>query len=402
MENNSPLHIGMLGSFTLEHDGNSISDQNGRSKKLWLLIAYLVVFRGREISQNDLVDLLWPTLKKGNPANTLKTLVHRARVMVSELDCGDSRDLIIYHRGTYSWNDKIETIVDLDIFEQLIQDASQEDISMEHRLGSLLEAIEMYKGDFIPKLSEQSWAVPITTYYRSLYKQAVFSAIDLLLEMKNWNEIVSLCKQALQIDPYDEKLHYRYIEALAHSHRQDAAKRHFEMVTEMYFEEFGRSVSDEFNALYKKVLHTLNQTELDLVAVREKLSETKDDREGGAFYCIYEVFKEIYQLDVRNASRTGQAFFLCMLSMTGSENNVLDTEMLNKAMSRLILTLNESLRRGDVFTRYSVSQYLILFDTMTLENAQMVSDRIIKRFRREFPKLPVKVKSSLLPIDTLM
>ena len=58
MGTDSPLYINMLGEFTLRYGENVISDQEGRSKKLWLLIEYLVTFRGKEISQNDLIDLL--------------------------------------------------------------------------------------------------------------------------------------------------------------------------------------------------------------------------------------------------------------------------------------------------------------------------------------------------------
>ena len=53
MGTDSPLYINMLGEFTLRYGENVISDQEGRSKKLWLLIEYLVTFRGKEISQND-------------------------------------------------------------------------------------------------------------------------------------------------------------------------------------------------------------------------------------------------------------------------------------------------------------------------------------------------------------
>ncbi len=96
MGTDSPLYINMLGEFTLRYGENVISDQEGRSKKLWLLIEYLVTFRGKEISQNDLIDLLWPDDSNGNPANTLKTLVHRARTMVAGLEYENTKNIIIY------------------------------------------------------------------------------------------------------------------------------------------------------------------------------------------------------------------------------------------------------------------------------------------------------------------
>ena len=101
MGTDNRLYINMLGQFTLRYGDNVISDQEGRSKKLWLLIEYLVTFRGKEISQNDLIDLLWPDDSHGNPANTLKTLVHRARTLIGSLKYDNSKNIIIYLQSLF-------------------------------------------------------------------------------------------------------------------------------------------------------------------------------------------------------------------------------------------------------------------------------------------------------------
>lgn len=400
MNNESPLYINMLGEFTLRYGDNIISDQEGRSKKLWLLIEYLVTFRGKEISQNDLIDLLWPDDTNGNPANTLKTLVHRARTMVSSLEYENTKNIIIYRRGTYAWNDKLNMVVDIDVFERNIQDAAKKDISVEQKLEFLMNAIHIYKGDFLPKLEMETWAVPISTYYHSLYIKAIHEAVEILASIKNWDEIVSICQKATEIDPYDEKLHYHLIQALVNTKNQQLAKSHYESVTKMFYEKFGVAPSPEFSALYKQVVKTLHQTETDLNFIREQLNES--EYETGAFYCEYEVFKEIYQLDVRNSSRTGQSVFICLVTVTGNNDEPLEQKMMNSAMGKLLLTINESLRRGDVYTRYSVSQYLIKLHTLTVENAEMVVERIVKRFKKEYPKMPVKLQYSTLPIKTVI
>ena len=396
----SPLYINMLGEFTLRFGDNVISDQEGRSKKLWLLIEYLVTFRGKEISQNDLIDLLWPEDSNGNPANTLKTLVHRARTMIASLEYENTKNIIIYRRGTYAWNDKLDMVVDLDVFEQYIQDADQPGISIEQKLQHLMNAIDMYKGDFLPKLEMETWSVPISTYYHSLYVKAVHEAIDILAGIKNWEEIVSICQKATEIDPYDEILHYHLIQALVNTKNQQLAKSHYENVTKMFFEKFGVAPSSEFSSLYKQVVRTLHQTEMDLNIIRDKLNES--EHETGAFYCEFEVFKEVYQLEVRNSARTGQSIFVGLITITDQDGNQPPQNLLNNAMGKLLLTVNESLRRGDVYTRYSVSQYLIMLHTLTVENAEMVVERIIRRFRREYPKLSVKLSSATIPIETVL
>lgn len=399
MKKDMPLKVNMLGEFSIEYNGKVISDKEGRSKKLWLFIEYLVTFRGREISQNDLIDLLWPDEKNGNPANTLKTLVHRARTLIDTLGFSNAKDMIIYRRGTYAWNSAVDMVVDLDIFELHVKEAEKEGITVEHKLHELMTAIEMYKGDFLPRLSLESWAVPISTYYHTMYIKAVNTVIDILAGIKDWEAIIGITQKAIEIDPYDEKLHYHLIQALVNTKNQQIAKNHYESVKKMFFERFGVALSDEFNSLYKKVIRTVHQTEGNIEVIRDALSEQEHD--SGAFYCEYEVFKEIYQLEVRNSARTGQTMFLALVSVTDPSGKPLSQRQMSGAMSKLLLTVNESLRRGDVYTRYSPSQYLMMLQMLTFENAQMVTDRIVKRFKREYPKLAVKVNADILPIEIL-
>ena len=400
MDTDSPLYINMLGEFTLKYGDNVISDQEGRSKKLWLLIEYLVTFRGKEISQNNLIDLLWPDDSNGNPTNTLKTLVHRARTMIAGLEYENTKNIIIYRRGTYAWNDKLNMVVDLDVFEENIQHATKKDISIEQKLDYLSNAIAIYKGDFLPKAELETWAVPISTYYHSLYIKAVHEAIEILVSIKNWDEIVSICQKATEIDPYDEMLHYHLIQALVNTKNQQLAKNHYEAVTKMFYEKFGVAPSAEFSSLYKQIVRTLHQTEMDLNVIRDTLNES--EHETGAFYCEFEVFKEIYQLDVRNSARNGQSVFLGLITITDDNGEKPEQRILNNAMGKLLLTVNESLRRGDVYTRYSVSQYITMLHTLTMENAEMVIERIIKRFYREYPKLTVKLEYATIPIATVI
>jgi len=400
MSKTTPLYINMLGEFTMRYGDNMISDQEGRSKKLWLLIEYLVTFRGKEISQNDLIDLLWPDDYEGNPANTLKTLVHRARTLIGGLKYEDVKNIIIYRRGTYAWNDKLDVVIDLDVFEESIAEAAKEGISIEHKLSALMTAIDLYKGDFLPKLSMESWAVPISTYYHSMYVKAVHDLVDILTHIRNWEEIVRVCQNAIQIDPYDERLHQHLIQALVHTKNSQLAKSHYESVTKMFYERFGVAPSAEFSALYKQVVKTLHQTENDILAVREVLNE--DEYETGAFYCEFEVFKEIYQLEVRSASRTGSSMYICLITVTDEDGETPEKDVIRSAMNKLLLTVNESLRRGDVYTRFSVSQYLLLLENLTYENAEMVAERIVKRFKAEYPKLKLDLRTAVAPIETVI
>ena len=49
---------------------------------------------------------------------------------------------------------------------------------------------------------------------------------------------------------------------------------------------------------------------------------------------------------------------------------------------KLAEAIRSSLRRGDFYTRYSYTQYLIMFSEIKLENCKIVSDRIQSNFEK--------------------
>ena len=113
------LKVNMLGEFSITYGDNVINDGINRSKKLWMLLQYLITFHKREISQNELIELLWPNEEATNPANTLKTLSYRVRSMLEELGFEDGSKLVVYRRGTYAWDPPMPCVIDVEIFDEL-------------------------------------------------------------------------------------------------------------------------------------------------------------------------------------------------------------------------------------------------------------------------------------------
>lgn len=392
----SVLQVNLLGEFSLTYNGMSIDDSGSRSKKLWMLLEYLLVFRGREVTQNEIIELLWPDEDVSNPANTLKVLIHRIRQTLDQLGL-DGKSLIVSHRGTYSWqNNGVELVVDTDLFEKLYRKAEAEK-DPEQRLTHLLRAIDVYKGDFLPKMSYEVWVVPICTYYHGMYIKLVKDAIVILNERKRFDDIIRICHNAVVVDPYDESLHISLIEALADSSRYREALSHYESATKMFYSQFGITPSQEFMAVYKRVIKMTNDVETDLTIIKGGLQEVQDAR--GAFYCEYEIFKEIYQLEARAQMRSGQTVFLCLLTITDANGERLKQKTLSPAMDKLMNAIGTSLRHGDVYTRFSISQYLVILPCVTLENGEMVMERIIRRFRRDNPRSTAVIHYNVQPIE---
>jgi hypothetical protein len=99
------------------------------------------------------------------------------------------------------------------------------------------------------------------------------------------------------------------------------------------------------------------------------------------FFCGYPVFKNIYHLEVRKSARGGAPENLVLFTFSpqpGDASEVGDFRV-RQTMSAMEETLGECLRAGDVVSRYSDTQFILLLPTCTRELAMLVANRILAR-----------------------
>lgn len=386
--------INTFGEFSVS-DGNSVlTEQTKRSRKMWTLLQYFIAHHDREISQNELIELLWPEGDSDNPTGALKTQLHRLRNVLETLDAGG--EIIVSALGTYAFNNKIDYTIDFDVFEELIQ-KSGNDIPDSEKLELLMEAIRLYKGDFLHKSALDSWVVPINAYYHARYIKAVHEANELLLAAGRKQEIIDICRRAIIIDPLDERVHLRLIKMLAETGDLKAAADQYRFITQLYYNQ-GITPSEELVSLYSQTLEGGVAGLNDISAVRARLNEKEEPI--GAFFCEFEFFKHVYQLEMRDAARSKKPVHLCILTLTDSSGNVPDPKLLSRASKQLIEAIRLSLRASDVFTRSSAVQFALLLPNTTDEMCGMVIQRIAKKFKRDNPRTKAKISSQYELLQT--
>ncbi len=397
MEAADTLHITMFGRFTMTRrvtgEVLTVTEQSSSSKKLWTFLEYLIAFRNKPIPQDELIDVLWGDEEVGNPLNTLKTLLHRARNTVETLGFGNGKQVLLCRRGEYMWSGEVDLTVDTEEFEALCEAASRPGPDC---LGHMLAAIALYQGDFLPKVSREPWAVSLRVYYHAKFLALCNGASALLAEEGRYSEVVSLCRKAILIDPYDEAAHLRLMQAMISADARQAALDHYQYVMQLFMKQLGVTPSEDMTAFYRQLVKTSNSVKLDLHAVQRDLDE--ESPAPGPYCCEYAIFQDIYRLLARTASRTGQAVQLAALSVLDDRGKALAAKRVGMSMERVKEVILSGLRQGDVFTRFSATQYLLLLPYASSENGEKVLGRLMSRFRRAYPKTPVLLQYSLLPL----
>lgn len=389
------IYVNMLGEFSVTIGNISIVDQNNQSKKPWSLLEYLITFRERDISVEELIDLFWKDETSSNPAGALKTLMFRVRKLLEPLGY-PPQELAIQNRKAYGWTKTITTIVDTDRFEELCIRSESTDISDDEQLTLCLEAAAVYKGNFLAKSEYESWVVPIHTYYHSLYQKLISRLLILLDQRKDYPTMIDVCQQAIAIDQYEEDAHYYLIYALYQSGNQYMAMEHYQHVNDMFYNEFAITPSLRFKDLYKLISDKKHGITMDLGTIQEILMDGAKDK--GAFCCEPSVFRDVYQLETRAIERTGDSIFLCLITISNLKGELLKPSVQTRAMDELDESIRSSLRRGDIYCRYSVSQYLMLLPTATYENGEMVLKRIIQNFKKAYSRKDLSITYSLQSI----
>lgn len=389
------ITVTMFGNFSLQANGVKISDNDNRSKKVWILLAYLLCKRDHTVSRKDLIRLLWGDSDVNNPENTLKITFYRLRTLLNQLWPSAGHDLILFQEGGYRWNPEIPLQLDTEHFDILYHRKETNEIL---RLSHLLEIFEIYQGDFLSNLSSESWIIPITTHYHNLYVDSVLEAIPLMVSKERHQDIINLCRKALIIEPYHEALYLHLMRALTELNDQPAAVKVYEELTARLYHDFGIQPNKELRQYYRFITNTLSSQALPLDTVLEDIQEA--DAKPGALQCDYDFFKVLCHAEARAMLRSGIDTHIALLSIPGQLNEKpLSKRSLEKAMEQLGTEIQMNLRRGDTFSRCSVSQFIVMLPGANYGNSEMVCRRVIGAFFKKHPHSPVKIQFMVYPLS---
>ena len=116
----------------------------------------------------------------------------------------------------------------------------------------------------------------------------------------------------------------------------------------------------------------------DVRQVRKELIE--QIKKPGAYCQDYETFKSIYRFLERGIIRSGQQACVILITVVDGQGESLLPHEKDVRMEQLGEDIGTTLRMGDVYTRYSSSQYLLL----VIDTTEGQADRIVNRIREQF------------------
>lgn len=389
------IEVQMLGSVSLRTQSRQISDNDNRSRKVWLLLVYLIYNRNRTVSEEELTTLLWGDSPRGaNPVGTLKTTLHRVRSMLDRLWPEAGHELILRKEDGYGWNTESDITLDTDQFERLCTDPNE---TPDAAFIAAQAALPLYSGLFLKKLSTSPWVQSLSSHYHALYLDTLLKTLPQLIERGSWEETAKLCQTASALEPYHEEIHAHWMCALMELSRPQEASHVYQDLSDRLLTQFGSLPSESLRGLARKASREKNSYAVTIDAIAEDLLETSAP--SGALVCEYDFFVTLCRSLIRSMARSKEIAHIALISVTDEAGNPSSVRSLPYIMDNLEVCIRTNLRRGDAAARCSASQYVLLLPQANYPNSNMVCSRIIRSFARQYPHSPAHFQRVIYPLS---
>lgn len=373
------LEVRMLGGFSVSYGGKEIVIDRNAVSKTTQLFQVVLLHASEGISKAGLMDALYSRDEVENKNASLNNTIFRLRRQLRAAGLGESTYLNI-QGGMCTWDPALPVWVDVCEFEKLAARRLQE--SGETRIKTCREAVRLYSGEFLPAMIGEDWVTVENVRCRDLYFDCMRELCGGLMELEHYEEVCQLAKSAAALYPFEDWQLWE-IDSLMAMNRYQEALNVYERTSRLAFDELGLSPSPEMLKRFRAMAEHVSQTAEVTADIKARLMER--ERTEGAYYCAFPSFVDIYHVFSRMMERNGLSVYIMLCTLTHDGRKAVNEEH-RDASGLLAKSICHSLRRGDFYTRYSYTQYLIMFAEISQENCKIVSDRILRNFKQKAGK----------------
>ena len=380
-EQKRTLYIQTLGTVRLTLGGRTISlhtSITGKAFQLFLLLAYTGT---RGVTRTVLQDALYDR-KTTDAANALRINASRLRKLLLRSELPE-HNYIVVDKNVYYLTEPEYTgdfQVDVVLLEQLWEKIQKEtEISAKREL--LEKACKLYEGEFLPALSGEVWVENLRGRFQEIYFNCVQFLCEILKQQQDYKSLVRVTADAMRLYPTEEWAKLKMDGFVGLQKYKEAMEAYKDAVKDIFSEQ-GMAVSDQMWERLKSLNQYIENQPSNLENIKEWLCEK--ERIPGAYCCSYPGFIDCYRMEARAAERKKRHGMLMICTIRDRQGAVItEAEKLQEYMDKLDQCVCVTLRRGDIYTRYSRDQILILVNDLKPEKAVSVENRIIGAFRKE-------------------
>ncbi len=250
------LQFRMLGPFQARRGALTIEANAWGRRKNVQLLKYFLAHRGQPLTQEQLLEAIYPEQPTTKSArNLLGRISELRRILEPNLEHGNSSSFILrVGQGTYMFTDDESCLVDIEEFVRHINAGSNhfEHGDMEAALRECSRAVELYRGEFLAEDPYEEWTLIPRERFHAQYIDALLRIAQSHLALRSYERAARGFLRVIHVDPIEERAHRGRMMALYHlGERRQALEVYEECVRTL--KEQGLEPDDESLALFRSI-----------------------------------------------------------------------------------------------------------------------------------------------------
>lgn len=188
-----PVRVYTLGRFEILKEDKPIQFAGKTPKKPLELLKSIIAFGGRNVSQNQLIEVLWPDADGAAAQSALDTTLYRLRKLIG------NEPAITSEGGVLSINSRI-CWLDTWAFEHLIKQADITPASAE-------KVISLYNGPFLNNDLDIPWTLSLREYLHYMFVQHIIAISQRYEAEGDIYKAIACYEKGLYIDSLAEEIY---------------------------------------------------------------------------------------------------------------------------------------------------------------------------------------------------
>ncbi len=220
------LDARLLGPFELRIDGRPVRRWNGQRGSQ--VLRYLLARRRHACARDELLEEFWPDVARAAARNRLQVAVSGLRRALAEVT---NLQVVEFAGGEYRINPAFRVEVDTERFERALAAGrrAQQRGDGEAAVATLQEAVDLYRGDFVPDAPYGQWTMLPRESLRLGYLDALDRISRIHLAAGDVDRCVATALRILDVDPCREDAHRLLMRCYAQQGRSYQALRQYEL-----------------------------------------------------------------------------------------------------------------------------------------------------------------------------
>jgi len=255
-----PLKIYTLGRFGVIKDEKPLKFSGKVQQKPLFLLKAILSFGGREVSEEQLSDALWPDAAGDVAHISFKTNLHRLRQLIGHEEAVQLKERRITLDHRYMWVDawafqRAEGKAGK-IYKQLEEGEikKQDRDEFEKEMIRLSEkAVDLYKGDFLTGDSMEPWTVHTREKLKDKFIQLILKLCRYYERAGQWEKAITYCQRGLEIDDISEEFYQRLMRCYQKIGRSADAVAVYNRCCKTLAAVIGVEPSQKTAAIYKSI-----------------------------------------------------------------------------------------------------------------------------------------------------